>query len=183
MFDAERRRAAYPRRAWARSICERLGPCWSEACPRRHSVRRYLRQLTRPLRGQASLQRLRQKQSVATPPFPVGAYEQREAAIGCAAVVVIPDSPSLPALRTESRASALPRVRLREMFDAERRRAAYPRRAWARSIGERLGPYWSEARCRNAAIPCRSVRAARGRDRLRSSRGNSGFTLVASASH
>jgi hypothetical protein len=38
---------------------------------------------------------------------PVGAYEQREAAIGCAAVVKTLGSPSLPALRTGSRASAL----------------------------------------------------------------------------
>jgi len=38
---------------------------------------------------------------------PVGAYEQREAAIGCAAVVKMLDSPLLPALRTGSRTSSL----------------------------------------------------------------------------
>jgi autonomous glycyl radical cofactor GrcA len=41
---------------------------------------------------------------------PGGAHEQREAAIGCSAVVKILGSASLPALRTGSRASALLQV-------------------------------------------------------------------------
>jgi hypothetical protein len=57
--------------------------------------------------GQATLLRLRPKRICATPPSPVGAYEQREAAIGCAAVVKILDSLFPPALRTASRASSL----------------------------------------------------------------------------
>jgi hypothetical protein len=84
---------------------------------------------------------------------PVGAYEHREAAIGGAAVVKMVGSTPLPALRTGSRASALLQVIAH---------AADP-------AGHR--------------IPCRSVRAPRGRDRRRSRRENVGFNTVASAAH
>jgi hypothetical protein len=84
---------------------------------------------------------------------PVGAYEQREAAIGCAAVVKVLGSTPLPALRTGSRASALLQI-----------------------IAFAADPVRHHK-------PCRSARAPRGRDRLRSSPKSVGLNTIASAAH